>query len=55
MKPRINPRRRDRAALVRAIRDPEIPLSRLWRAFRSLPPRDRDCLPWVPKLLALES
>jgi len=55
MKARLYFPRESRQALIRAIRDPSISLNRLWQAFRSLPPEDRDCLAYVPRLLALES
>ena len=43
-----------RNAVICAVQDPNVPLSRLWRAFWSLPDEDRDCLPYVRRLLALE-
>lgn len=44
-----------RDALVRAIRDPHIPLERLWRAFWSLSAQDRDCLRYARRLISLET
>lgn len=44
-----------RRALANAIKSPDADIGRVWRAYRSLPSEDRDCLPWVPRLLAMES
>ena len=44
-----------KAAIIRIIRGTDVPLAAIRRAFLSLPAPDRDCLPYVPKLLAFES
>jgi len=44
-----------RNTLVRVIRDPQISLERLWRAFWSLPEADRDCLRYARRLITLET
>ena len=43
-----------RSVLAGVIRSPEVEAERIAGAFRSLPEEDRDCLPWVPRMLALE-
>ena len=41
--------------VIRVIRGADVPLDIIWRAFHSLPESDRDAMPYVPRLLALES
>ena len=43
-----------KSVVLQAIRSPQIDLGTLKRAFMSLPSEDRDCIPYVPRLLALE-
>lgn len=43
-----------KSILVALIRGTTIDPNTIRQAYDSLTPRDRDCLPWVPYLLALE-
>ena len=44
-----------RSVLVNVIRGTDVSFERLWGAFLSLSPEDRDRLRYVPRLLALEA
>ena len=45
---------RPKAMVITVIRSTDVSLTAIWKAFRSLPARDRDALPYVPRLLAIE-
>ena len=48
-------RRAFKASVAKLVRRTDIPLERLWEAFQALPERDRDTMPYVPRLLRLEA
>jgi hypothetical protein len=53
---RVHPRAHNpfRSLLVALIRSTAVDADTIRRAYDGLAPTDRDCLPWVPRLLALE-
>ena len=43
-----------KARLIQLILGVEVSVERIRAAYESLAPEDRDCLPYVPRLLAVE-